>query len=564
MRGIFQWVKDAAQSAYDGISAFSSAVSTVVTTTYKACTSISLQQWAGKWFADAWLGFSQLIYSPIIPPRIAHPKTAAALSAGRASVLLRLGQIVFYHRAARPLINFALRETAGNNMVTTAALSALDMAAYLYLVCHTVDRFTDRTVYQLAVAKASADESQQQGQHNNPLMTPCLHDGKPDMVSQIVGDVYSNIYYVGGFVALEMLAYDRPFLRLLTLPLEMLVCGRAFLEYPLAAAGNCTEHRLQVLNRNNAYAVGIGASYILSFKVLQNLTAYGCHVSGFFVDETLLALLSLQLIAALNLDRSKTLPGKTAGVDWLYASRKFTDFVIAETAGYINYQLSLSTDGSLYQMGREALGLPDVQGDLYQMLRHDARAVWGMRGPEMMRQWLLPTSFSDWDHVAYRDSSRMLLALYGKDLAAGLQWVQDQRAQLSYQVVNDYKQWIPNFLVSKGDKETLAVLMREEIELPLISWLSFFKSVSDPDFKPPKTRVLQAEERVEILDDYEPAKPQKRSAAGVSLRRPDKAVSVSQPAKVGIYTKTPSKHPKRGMSMMDHTNDIVAAMQNKK
>jgi hypothetical protein len=484
--GIIGWFRETAQSIYQGVSDFISAAPAVYANTKATLKLLYDSGWSSGWFAQSWQGFQRIFYSSIIPPMIAFPQTARVLSAGRCEALLRLAPVLLYRAGVRPLVGLAVRTAITKNaLVESAAVNMLDVAAFYIFMRRALTGYIDTTVYNLNMAKASADETQVPNPGENPLVKPCMHDGKPNEMGQTTAGVFSSIYYIGNVVALNALANNIPYGQLVTLPLQMLLIGRALLEFPLAAAGNCTEHRLEALNKNNPYAMGLGGSYILLEYLLSKAIELGTGASGYFVNEALASLLSLQFIMALNLTRNDPLPGTAPGKDVFFIGRGMSDALLQKGYAWIGSQFK-----------------GDPAGDWYQDLKRNARAKISTPLAHKVRHWVINENLQDWEKFALRKSSRLFLDLYGESIIGGLKWVQAQRKYRSYKVVNKVGGWLPEFIVASNDVKMLNIMMLPELKQPLQDWLDFFVRVSDPNFALPKVVNQQNDNRVEIVDDY--------------------------------------------------------------
>ena len=458
--GIFQWVQGKLSSIYQGVQTAVAVTSGIIVATGDILTSSSFRQGFANWFIQSWQGFARMLDPSIVVSLITRPKTSRVLMNGQAAALMRLVPALLYQAGIRPLVGPAVRASVCDNAwVEFAAVSSLDLAATLYFTRNTVRGFADSSVAGMAMAKASADESLIQSPGHNPLVDAC-----PDDVNdQAAAGLNSTIYYYGNRLALHALACSLPYGNYLSLPLQAIFYGRTFLEYPLGAAGNCMDHRLEVLNKNNPYAMGLGASFLVAHRVLQALIERYTGARGYFIDEALASMLSLHFIMVTNLSRNLPLPGTKPGIDPFYQSRVLTDSVAKETVSYIERHFKSKEEG-----------------DWYQDLKQTLHRKWQLPAVRAARFALLDESLQDYEKLALRSTSRLYLELCGEDIEQALKGIIEMRADTYYQTVDYFKDFMPD--VRSGERKKLSAIMNKYLDQPLNEWLYFIKRVRDPNF----------------------------------------------------------------------------------
>lgn len=495
MPGFFQWVSDTVSSAYQGAKNVVTGIGNTFSVIGSVLSAESFRTGLVNWLTQSWDGFTRALNPMHLVSLLGRPKTGRVWLTSTAYSLLRAAPIVAYHYG-RPLVRETVHATVSENpWVETLAMSVVDAAAYTLMLRNAARGYADAVVYDTDMAKASADETKLDTPTNNPMMKPCGHGDQ----ANVTAGVTSLVHYYGSWVALRMLASTLPYGEAVTLPLQMLLIGRGFMEYPLAAAGNCTEDRLDVLNKNNPYALGMGASYMASKLFWQTVLERYTGTSGIFIDEVLTAMLTLHFIMASNLSRQTPLPGTETGLDIFSAPRKITDVVVSETAGFIAGQFSGPAEGDWYQLAK---------ADISAKLNHQA--------VQILCLLLVDESFQDWDKFAERPATKLFFEMYGDVILQAIDYIQAERARTDYQRIEAANQWANNrkdnesFLkafakstvstlisavASDDDLKVLGILMQKEFERPLSEWRTYI-------MRQMHTAKVTKMGETDIIDDY--------------------------------------------------------------
>lgn len=520
MQGIYQWVKDQASAAYNtayegvrwiipqSVKDEASAVYATAAALFPKNFRAGFSDWLTQSMEGFWRALSPSNYTMMIKT----DKTSALWINGWATMLLRVAPVMLYRTIARPLAVEMVRNTISTNpVVETVAVSALDVAATLLIIKNTTRAFANSATNNLSMAKASANESKPVEQSDNPLTKACEHGKKANLSAAY----NSTLHYYGTLFALRGLANTVPYADWLTWPLEMLLIGRTYLEYPLRAANNCDEHSLAILNKNNPYAFGVGASYkasewvmkkyVLGFAegVIEHYTGLkAAGTTNFFIEEILASMLSLHFIMTANLQRNAKLPGTKPGADIFEPCRDATD----------------AFTSSVVRKVKNCLEGPEVD-DWYQEGKRNVADVLNKPVMVLICKLLLDDDLQDWTKFKDRPESKLFFELYGNMLLNAIRYIQNERSRKDYKRLNKANKWATNddkdesflkvkslgkYIVKMGidavasedDQQMLAFLMQPELEAPLNDWFDYILNAI------PDQAVLHLD-KLDVHEDYQ-------------------------------------------------------------
>lgn len=471
--GIFKWVQEKASSVYQGAQTVISTTIDVIGAVVNVLTADSFLKSMSSSFVLAWRGFASVSLNPVpLLTAMIRPNSRQVLMTGTASALLRLAPVLLYNAGVRPLVGTALK-TAGCDypLVEQATVGVLDIAATLYFTRNAVRGLADTAACNMAMVKVSADDSYVKADPAlpaNPMMQGCEHP----VESHIMAGVASSYQYLTNSVLLYMLSCSLPYGEYVTLPLFVLFNGRNLLDVSLA--NNCSDHRLEVLNKNNAYAVGLGYSYWTTFKFLQYTTKYFTNSEGYFVNEALNAALYLYYVMATQYNRETPLPGKTEGTDYFYYNRMLADAVVQNTWKWIGERKT--KDKYLYAT---------LKAKINHFASHPAVVK--------VSDLLVDPALQSWHTAMKRDTAKLYLKHCGPDILNGLEFVMDMRADPFYKRVNRFKNVFPT--VMEEDRSKLSLIMNEELQEPIAEWYRFFSNMVDPQRAKQYAQRLAQEEQ---------------------------------------------------------------------
>jgi hypothetical protein len=216
------------------------------------------------------------------------------------------------------------------------------------------------------------------------------------------------------------------------------------------------EHRLEVLNSNTPFAMGMGAASLGWFWFITNGISYLSGAEGYFVNEAVAAMLFLQYSMAVNVTRNLPLPGTEVGMDPFYHNRVLTDSVASEAVGFMQW---------LFKGKKE--------GDWYQVAKASVNAKWKHPAAHAIRALLVDENLRDWEKIKTRYSSRAYLDHCGKDLIGALVELQKMRKAKYYLWVNYFQDWFPS--IRGEERQMLRNVMDEDLEAPINDWLKYLR-----------------------------------------------------------------------------------------
>jgi hypothetical protein len=483
MQGPFQWVRQTVSSFIQGaqtVIATAGEVASGVRSFFQAerfrirLSNLLIQSWQGALKVLEPVAFPPLAY-------LTHPKTCSVWWKGETTAAWRLGKVLTIQYGV-PYAARTLREVArpyvgpvatvtDNPWVEFSIATAWSALSSLYLVRNAVNGFADNATYNMAMAKISVVESEpvktlamqdkDKPQLRHPLSEPC---GKGDHEQKItLASAYSPLYYWATWLTVDMFAAwaaeKTPFGigSYLVLPLRMIFAGRALLEYPLAAAGNCMEHRLETLNKNVDYTMGLGLSYLGIYELMKWGVSSATGANSFLVNEALSAMLFLHFNMMINLTRNQPLPGTVVGVDPFYFSRVLGDAFVKSSINFVQWWFE-----------------GPQEGDWYQNLKGSMNAKWKHPAAHAVRALLVDENLRDWNKITKRYSSQVYLEHCGNDLIQAVDYVQKIRNSNSYQWVNYFQNWVT--FIKTDERKLLSQIMAQELEAPLKEWREYLEA----------------------------------------------------------------------------------------
>lgn len=521
--GLLQWVRDTVSSIYQ--TAQSGYTQTVEG--YRTVRDFMRQDNTRTYVSNTFLQFGEglfrvLQFAPVAATMLVgtRPKTLWVMINAQAATMKRLARVLGYHMYLKPLVANTVRSMTNENYYAeTAAVGLLDILAAWYFTRKAVSALlADNVMYGNALSKTSTSESAESETGTHELMRPCKHCEAGGLANFSASSA-SLLHYYLNWVVLTLLDRGIPGFQYLLIP-DALFNGRTFLEYPLAAAGNCAKHRTKVLNENHAFAAGFGVSSVAISWYLRNIVAkYTGVEDSVFVNEAIATSVSFYFIILANFTRKLKLPGDQPGIDYFYPTRK----LVEEASLKLQEKFT-----NVYQ------GKGDI--DWYRLSADNVLKKLNSTPALIVRRLLLEDSLQDYYLFAQRASSRQYLEHAKGDIANALEAALAMRSDWFYKGLNKCKKILPSVLGS--ERKQLALVMDKHIKAPLNDWLRFFR---DP-YTDPGAQAMPAEEgtyqrlleapvaavlpvkqksRVEVLDDDEKEKK--------PMRDPSYSALLSQP-----------------------------------
>lgn len=187
--------------------------------------------------------------------------------------------------------------------------------------CLTARFFVDNAMLTMAVIKA--------GSLDNPESERSC-DCEP--VTKIQSKFADMIYQTGHRGVVMGLEQMYP---ILGIPLRATLFGRYFVEQ--SVGGMCTNHRNDILNRNNVYSFGFGMSFLTLQWTIDLAMYYAKLQTGIdvrYLNDALFYFFMHYLLVA-SLSNNKPLPGTVAGVDLAWPGRALTRTLVKKAISRI-------------------------------------------------------------------------------------------------------------------------------------------------------------------------------------------------------------------------------------
>lgn len=273
---------------------------------------------------ETWQGFSRVLDPSNITKLVKRPETRRVLYYSISANLWYFVSAMFYEQTVKGTLRYI------PGMENSYSEAALDLAAYYYLFSQAANLVIENSFYNTVVAKVSGQEE-----------PACEHFGPCGCSTgkQLKGMLGSSFYLMADQLSIKLLTNSLPmFGSEIKFGLNALRFGQAFLEYKLAAKGMCTQHRYQLLTKNNNYAFGFGLSYLVLCNAITIYIKRTCGVNSAFIeDATFSGLFPLYIFLAQTID--KPLPGK-GSVDVFYLSRYATSSTLSASTKWLGQYLS--------------------------------------------------------------------------------------------------------------------------------------------------------------------------------------------------------------------------------
>lgn len=441
---------------------------------------------------DAGEGFTRIAYPSNVFALIRAPKVRSVLKHSAVSVSYGLIAL-FYDMAIRKTV-----QTYASESVAETTIPLMD-ALTLYLLCRqAMGAMVDKVVFNSTLSKAALQEA-------NPDFR-ALKGCACSSAEMVPGLLMSPFYYVGDTLAIGMLSAYLPGGAYLLPPLMMLREGQALLEYQLSARGYCEKHLLEVMNKNNAYAFGYGASYVVTSWTVGYVLSLVTDRRNPLVMKAFDSLLYQYFIfMAYQMDRP--LPGKKDGIDCFRYSRLVTQTMVKEVAAWLERQVMN----------------PQASDAWTRMQAHVAQ----FPPFKLVVRWLVPDKLKSVDAYIQSPAGQLYLDFFGDGLQGTIQWVLALREQTLVVRIHSVSGYLPQFIISDSTAKLLSLLLNEKMEVLLTSANDFLEKVgrSAPakvtiiDSKKIKEGALPPVPPVVVLNDYDPTRGRENTVEAKLRRR---------------------------------------------
>ena len=376
-------------------------------------------------------------------------------------------------------------------------LVALDVATYLYLVRRSLNAWADNAFYSAAAGKAATPPVEESG--FKPCPKECgetastmadvmaFFESRADTVfcystalaiSTIMFKLDSPIPYIGAMVLY---------------PLLSLKYGRDILNAKLSSVGMCETHRQHILNTNNAYCMGQGASFLLGVYGVEYGISYVTGIHSSMLNDTLFnyGYTSFKL-AELQIDDN--LPGNEIGVNVFKYVHKATQATIKWTVSTLVAICYNPT--STVTWAQQLQNIDDIYHSAPVKL-----AVSLCFGKDML-------SFKEF---LKRPSVRSFTTVYEETLKDNVEWVNGLRRG---RIPDFVLKILPGRVLSKTTKDILLKLRSKEMDEPARSMNNLIDRIYPGAFpyihpKDEPTSLVRAESVAKARDEQKETTPAK-------------------------------------------------------
>lgn len=266
-------------------------------------------------FAQFWQGFSRVIDPDIVPVLARSKNTRAVLAQSVVTNLaLYAGIVLFYEAGIRNVCRYVV--PAIENSWPEYGMDLLVRTSFVAL--------EGRFLVDNAMLYAGI---QQAGRLDNPesgVGCEC------ETTAKIQSRLASMVYYAGNTAAVTGIEYLMPISRV---PFRSVLYGRYIVEQGVGSR-MCTNHRNDILNRNNPYTIGMGLSFLMTLSLANAVVRNGLGVDSRYVSDAIFSLL-FQYYLMLSFSNKKPLPGRAEGMDVALPGRVATRAVIRTTVDLV-------------------------------------------------------------------------------------------------------------------------------------------------------------------------------------------------------------------------------------
>lgn len=210
----------------------------------------------------------------------------------------------------------------------------LDLLASLYFINKSAaDMYVNNTMYtatlsktvtdDVAAEKVDKDKNKHKDKSDNsdadnaaeaPEFDACEHG----VDKRFIANLASNGYYLGNIFGVKVVEKMVPFGEYLSVPLRAHITGLGLLEYKYAQ--KCTEHRYEMLSKNNTYAFGVGAAMVGGWIAAKYLLKYFTGIESYFIDDALYNMIYQYFAVSVSL-HDKPIPQDDQSIDVTYLNR---------------------------------------------------------------------------------------------------------------------------------------------------------------------------------------------------------------------------------------------------
>ncbi|MBP9721673.1 MAG: hypothetical protein KBD64_00780 [Gammaproteobacteria bacterium] len=158
-------------------------------------------------------------------------------------------------------------------------ISILDLSLDLIFKIYLLKRIAEMLIYNLILTfAASTTAAAESPDIKQAKICDCSKMEKAKQLAK------GPLYYLSNHCLAKIISLT--FNPLISFPFKTITYGQALVEDYLTNAGSCVLHRQNWLSKHNKFALGIGASFILSHSLLSNLSIYFINfLSAYKIDS---------------------------------------------------------------------------------------------------------------------------------------------------------------------------------------------------------------------------------------------------------------------------------------
>lgn len=410
-------------------------------------------------------GFSRISDPRTMLTLISSPRTRQTfLQSGVANVVFYLGLSLLFEASMRTAEVFA-----------TPAAIAVNLAGLTCLMLVATRMFIDNTLYNMCVAKAVTDEN---------AATEYVKSCECGRTEAIKASLASPFYYIGNLAGIYMISLVPWVGPYAAFPLRALNYGQCFLGYTMSRADLCTVHRYQLLNKNHAYAFGMGSSFLGLTKLGNYLLYSMLGLESVFITDAIFSLLfQYYIMSAMLIDKS--LPGTEEGFDITYRSRLAVESILKNLSGSVTPIIrNPIIRQSLTRKINDLMHLPLICA-IKRFLVGDEKKT--------LDEFL--TNLMKWRAM------NLLLNLYGDDVQQELKKIIAIRKKMYMRQVKIISRYMPNWIVSEDFKKLIDIVMAKQLgNVITVLDKAIIKAKKRPESLPVISRLLGQE--VAIKENY--------------------------------------------------------------
>ena len=380
--------------------------------------------WIKETIGQGWQGYSTPLNMGVVSQLVDNKDVRQVCSASiRANIILYLGKVLLYQLSKNMMQTlYPPYENSYPEMI-------LDTSATFILLNDAMQMFVYNPLYNTSMSRAVKNKYS-----DKPYFPGCGHHS----TEKIQANCNSPFYYIGYIATAKFAENALPLGWYVGLGLRTLAYGQALVEYNLN--DYCGRDRAKLFAMNNAYAMGLGLSFMSAVFASTEAIKYCTGANNYFVYDVCFSLAFQYYVLAVCLPQ-KTLPGKVEGIDVFYYSRLVTEAIIK-----------------------------NVTEDILNRFKHSQTEVDWLKIKNKIQQFppynlvvrtLLPKEILSVRRFVRTEPAQLFLGLYGDEIHSSLKKLIDLRKDPVIYYVSNYG---AKFLLSKETAKYLKIILAKYFE----------------------------------------------------------------------------------------------------